>query len=252
MTPPAPPFLTLSGIEVGSTIASLSACSAIQCALACDADRGRVPSRTASRMPARPRITPPVGKSGPFTCAFSPPCRSRVVDVGDRRIHHLGQVVRRDVGRHAHRDPGRAVDEEVRDGAGRTNGSRRESGRSWREVDLVGAEVARANPRRCGRDGPRCNAWPRPDRRRSSRSCSRCARAGSATRTVAPCGPTRRRSAGRRGGGTSRRTSPTILALIWAEPPRPSPPGLFIRYVRIRLLTGFRPSRTSCRRTGRR
>ena len=39
----------------------------------------------------------------------------RVVDEGDGRADHLAQVVRRDVRRHADRDAGRAVDEEVRE-----------------------------------------------------------------------------------------------------------------------------------------
>ena len=57
----------------------------------------------------------PVGKSGPLTR----PHRSSlvivgIVDVGDHRVRDLAQVVRRDVGGHADRDPRRAVDQQVR------------------------------------------------------------------------------------------------------------------------------------------
>ena len=41
-----------------------------------------------------------------------------VVDVGECRCDHLAQVVRRDVRRHAHRDPRAAVDEQVREARG--------------------------------------------------------------------------------------------------------------------------------------
>jgi len=46
-----------------------------------------------------------------------------VVDERDRRGDDLAQVVRRDVRRHADGDPGRAVDEQVRERDGRTSGS---------------------------------------------------------------------------------------------------------------------------------
>ena len=39
----------------------------------------------------------------------------RVVDKGQRGIHHLAQVMRRDVGRHADGDPARAIDQHVRE-----------------------------------------------------------------------------------------------------------------------------------------
>ena len=41
--------------------------------------------------------------------------RVRVVDQANHRVADLAEVVRRDVGRHAHRDPARAVDEQVRE-----------------------------------------------------------------------------------------------------------------------------------------
>ena len=58
----------------------------------------------------------------------------------------------------------------------------------------------------------RCNAWPRRDRRRWSRSCPGRRRAGSASRSPAPCAPARRRWRRRRAGGTCPCTSPTTRA----------------------------------------
>ena len=65
-------------------------------------------------MPARPRIAPPVGKSGPGMMLHQLVER----DVG--LVHHrkqavdrLAEIVRRDVGRHADRDAAGAVDEQV-------------------------------------------------------------------------------------------------------------------------------------------
>ena len=65
-----------------------------------------------------------------------------IVDVGDRRVDHLAQVVRRDVRRHADRDARGAVDEQVRE-------ARRQDQRLTlravvvrREVDGVHVEVA--------------------------------------------------------------------------------------------------------------
>ena len=59
---------------------------------------------------------PAVGKSGPGTSRI----RSReaelgVVDQRDAGVDDLAEIVRRDVGRHADRDAGRAVDQQVRD-----------------------------------------------------------------------------------------------------------------------------------------
>ena len=66
----------------------------------------------------------------------------RVVDHRHERVDHLAEVVRRDVRRHPDRDPGRAVDEQVRE-------ARRQHGRLAArlvvvrlEVDGVGVDVA--------------------------------------------------------------------------------------------------------------
>ncbi len=58
----------------------------------------------------------------------------RVVDHRDDPVHDLGEIVRRDVRRHADRDPGRAVDEQVRE-------ARREDGRFLPRLVVVRDEV---------------------------------------------------------------------------------------------------------------
>ena len=66
----------------------------------------------ASRMPWRPRICAPVGKSGPLTNCMSSSdvasgCSSMCVD----GVGHLTEIVRGDVRRHSDRDSLRAVHE---------------------------------------------------------------------------------------------------------------------------------------------
>ena len=65
-----------------------------------------------------------------------------VVDVGDRRVDDLGQVVRRNVGRHADSDAGRPIDEKVREPRGKNCWllARRVVGS--REIDGVCVKVA--------------------------------------------------------------------------------------------------------------
>ena len=77
---------------------------------------GRCPGPVsyASRMPSRPTILPPVGRSGPGTKRM----RSSRVALGWRQQVPCGrddltEVVRRHVGRHADRDAARAVDQQV-------------------------------------------------------------------------------------------------------------------------------------------
>ena len=74
------------------------------------------PVLQASRIPWRPRIVAPVGKSGPLTN------RHELVGTGIRMLEHmhvgvdhLTQVVGRDVGGHAHGDALGPVDEQVRE-----------------------------------------------------------------------------------------------------------------------------------------
>ncbi len=66
---------------------------------------------------------PPVGKSGPVTISHRSSTREvRVVDQRADRRGDLVQVVRRDVGGHADRDPRRSVDEQVRQLRGQHGG----------------------------------------------------------------------------------------------------------------------------------
>ena len=71
MTPPSPPFLTMNGSSV-TTIAS-------RLPRICSIVRGRAHAHAAAAglvrvadAADRPRITPPVGKSGPFMCCIRP------------------------------------------------------------------------------------------------------------------------------------------------------------------------------------
>ena len=66
MTPESPPFLTPYGSSV-TTIALLPPRSSSTCARARITIRPR-PVRYASRIPERPTMMPPVGKSGPLRC----------------------------------------------------------------------------------------------------------------------------------------------------------------------------------------
>ena len=128
-------------------------------------------------------------------------------------VHDLGQVVRRDVGGHADRDAGGAVDEQIRDArraARPALDSRLVEVR--REVDGVLVDVGEHLVRDLGQPRSRCTAWPPADRRRSSRSCPARPRAGSAARTPAPSARAPRRRASRRGGGYLPSTSPTTRA----------------------------------------
>ena len=67
-------------------------------------------------MPPRPRIRPPVGKSGPWNdLAQLVDGDLGIVEVRQAGVDHLAEVVRRDVGRHADGDAAGAVDEQVRE-----------------------------------------------------------------------------------------------------------------------------------------
>ena len=65
-----------------------------------------------------------------------------VLDVGDRRVDHLAQVVRRDVRRHADRDARGAVDEQVREACRQHERFLARAVVVRREVDRVHVEVA--------------------------------------------------------------------------------------------------------------
>ena len=106
----------------------------------------------------------------------------------------LAQVVRGHVGRHADRDAGRAVDQQVRDAARAGPAAPGSCRRSW--------AGSRRSPRRCpgsismasGVSRPRCSAWRRAGRCPGSRSCPGRRPAGSASTTAGPAGRGRRRS----------------------------------------------------------
>ena len=107
----------------------------------------------------------------------------------------LGQVVRRNVGGHAHRDARRAVDQQVRNARGQDFRLLLAARRSWAGNRRSPCRCPPAARWRCARAALRCTAWPRADRRRPSRSCPGRRPADSAWRKPAPCGPARRRSA---------------------------------------------------------
>ena len=78
------------------------------------------PVRYASSIPLRPTISAPLGKSGPLTRSSeaSSSSSARGLRVLQRPLHRggdLAQVVGGDVGGHADGDPGRAVDQQVRE-----------------------------------------------------------------------------------------------------------------------------------------
>ena len=90
-------------------------------------------------MPWRPTISAPLGKSGPLIRSISASCSSSRVASGCSSAHcapvgDLAQVVRRDVGGHADRDAGRAVDQQVGE-------ARRQDRRLLRAAVVVGLEV---------------------------------------------------------------------------------------------------------------
>ena len=108
-------------------------------------------------------------------------------------VHHLVQVVRRNVGRHADRDAGRAVDQQIGD-------PRRQDAGLFLLAVVVGDEIDRflvdigkqALPRSF-RAGIRCNDRRQRNRRRPSRNCPARRSACSASRNPAPCAPGRHR-----------------------------------------------------------
>ena len=138
-----------------------------------------------------------------------------LAQVGDRRrrgrppgaptaADHLAQVVRRDVGRHAHRDAARAVDQQVREPRGQDRRLLQPVVEVRAEVDGVLVDVGQHLDRDRASAAPRCTGTPPPGRRRPSRSSPGRRPADSAARSPAPCGPARRRPRCRRAGGTCR------------------------------------------------
>ena len=89
------------------------------------------------------RISPPVGKSGPLMYLHrSLLVRLGFVDHRHQRLDDLGEVVRRDVGRHADGDAGAAVDQQLRDGGRQDDRLAQRGVVVVAEVDGLVADVA--------------------------------------------------------------------------------------------------------------
>ncbi len=105
-------------------------------------------------MPPRPRMMPAGREVGALDVAHQAlGVDRRVVDERDRRVDHLAQVVRRDVRRHADRDPRGAVDQQVREARRKDQRFAARAVVVGREVDRVHVEVAQhlgRDPREAG------------------------------------------------------------------------------------------------------
>ena len=153
-------------------------------------------------MPARPRMMPPVGKSGPGMMLIrSSIDQRRIVDQRDAGVDHLAEIVRRDVGRHADRDAAGAVDQQIGE-------ARRQNDRLVLvavvvrlEIDRVLVDVGEQRHRGLAEPALGVAHRRRRDRRRPSRSCPARRSASGAWRNPAPCAPARRRSRCRRADG---------------------------------------------------
>ena len=94
-------------------------------------------------MPDWPRISAPVGKSGPLTCSISPSERDRgIVHIGAAGGDDFAEIVRRDVGRHADRDSAGAVDQQIGEARGQDLRLALRGVIIGREVDRVLVDVA--------------------------------------------------------------------------------------------------------------
>ncbi len=154
-------------------------------------------------MPARPRIKPPVGKSGPGTI-------SRILAIGvcGSSISAMvaSMISLRLCGGMLVAMPTAMPDEPL---IKQVRNARRQDFRLLFAVVVVRRgnrpSLCRCLPaacRRCATGAPRCTASPPADRRPPNRSCPAHPSAGSAWKTAAPCGPTHRTPACRRAGDT--------------------------------------------------
>ena len=175
-------------------------------------------------MPPRPRIRPPVGKSGPRNDLGQLVDRDGgIADIGDAGVDHLAEIVRRDVGGHADSDAAGAIDEKVRE-------ARRQDRRLLHapviivlEVDGLLVDVLEEMLGDLGEAALRCNASPPADRRQPSRNCPARRSAAGAWRTPAPCAPGVVDRAGRRGDGycpsPRRRRAADLRKLLFQSSP---------------------------------
>ena len=110
-------------------------------------------------MPARPRIAPPVGKSGPGMISIN---SSRVISGLSIRassaVDHLAEIMRRDVGRHADRDAARAIDQKIGEARRQDDGLVFLVVVVGLEIDRVACRGPRAAPSRSARAAIRCSA----------------------------------------------------------------------------------------------
>ena len=140
----------------------------------------RAPRRSRDRSvrriagPVRPMISPPVGKSGPGTMSMQGfQCDLGIVQQGSRsqRVDDLPQIVRRDIGGHADRDPLAPFTSRF--------GNLRRAKPAARVIGRHSSVRNRRSPYRyrpavvgrCGRAAPSVYRMAAADRRRRSRSC---------------------------------------------------------------------------------
>ena len=119
-----------------------------------------------------------------------------------RALGDLAQVVRRDVGGHADRDAGRAVDQQVREARRQDRSAPASGRRSWAGSRRCPRRCRGPSPGPAAPSGTRCTASRRRSRCPASRSCPGRGPAGRASPTAARAGPGCRRSRCRRAGGT--------------------------------------------------
>ena len=115
---------------------------------------------------------------------------------------HLAQVVRRDLGRHADRDPLGAVDQQVGEPGREDHGLAGTPVVVGPEVDGVLVDVPEHLHGERGKPGTRCTGRRPPGRCPASRSCPARRPVASASPTAGPGAPARRRWPSRRAGGT--------------------------------------------------
>ena len=166
-----------------------------------------------------------------------------ILDQMQRGVAQFGGIVRRDRGRHADRDAGRAVGQQVREGAGQDDRLVVLAVIGVAEIDRVLVDALEQQASRPRSGALRCSAWRRRYRRRYCRNCPARRPADSARRNPARGAPARRRSPGRHAGWYLPITSPTMRA-HFLKPARGRAAGWRIAYSRRRW-TGFSPSRTS-------
>ena len=149
--PPSPPFLTWNGSSE-TMIDSRAALERLDVGAGADLDRGAPGGvGVADALHAH---DPAAGEVGALDVLHEPgEVDLRVRHVGLDRADRLAQVVGRDVGRHPDRDPGGAVDEQVREPRRQHQGLGLRLVVVGPEVDRVGVDVAQHLGRQAGEPG---------------------------------------------------------------------------------------------------